>query len=140
MFATSATDTLRERIDEPGPRVHNRWRLITSSATIRNSSGRALPMRCRGICRAGGYSTSCKGGFYLLEMKRRGAETVVAIDSDPRYLRQAGLVAEVTGLAIERHQMSVYRVECRKGSTSGCMAGSTARAAMPTAVAHSDPG
>src|SRR5438270_754214 len=31
----------------------------------------------------------CNAGFYSLEMKRRGAERVVAIDSDPRYLAQA---------------------------------------------------
>ena len=41
---------------------------------------------------------------------------MVAIDSDPRYLRQAALAAEVTGLAVELHQMSVYsiaRLRCR---------------------------
>src|SRR4051812_33963878 len=31
----------------------------------------------------------CNGGFYSIEMKRRGAERVVAIDSDERYLNQA---------------------------------------------------
>jgi len=58
----------------------------------------------------------CNGGFYSLEMKRRGAARVVAIDSDPRYLRQASLAAEVTGLSVELHQMSVYsiaRLGCR---------------------------
>jgi tRNA (mo5U34)-methyltransferase len=52
----------------------------------------------------------CNAGFYALEMKRRGAHRVVAIDSDERYLRQAALAAEVTGLPLEIRQMSVYEV------------------------------
>jgi tRNA (mo5U34)-methyltransferase len=50
----------------------------------------------------------CNGGFYSLEMKRRGAERVVAIDSDLYYLEQARFAADVTGLAIEFRQMNVY--------------------------------
>jgi tRNA (mo5U34)-methyltransferase len=52
----------------------------------------------------------CNAGFYSIEMKRRGADRVVAIDFDPRYLAQARLAAEVTGQEIEFHQMSVYDV------------------------------
>lgn len=52
----------------------------------------------------------CNAGFYALEMKRRGADRVVAIDSDPRYLAQARLASELTGLEIELHCMSVYEV------------------------------
>ncbi|MCB8839359.1 TIGR04290 family methyltransferase [Aurantimonas sp. VKM B-3413] len=52
----------------------------------------------------------CNAGFYSLEMKRRGAERVVGIDSDPRYLAQARLAAEIAGLEIEFVQMSVYDV------------------------------
>ncbi|HEY9578236.1 MAG TPA: TIGR04290 family methyltransferase [Rhizorhapis sp.] len=52
----------------------------------------------------------CNAGFYSLEMKRRGASRVVAIDSDPRYLAQAELVAEVYDADIEFRQMSVYDV------------------------------
>ncbi|HZH26346.1 MAG TPA: TIGR04290 family methyltransferase [Azospirillaceae bacterium] len=52
----------------------------------------------------------CNGGFYSVEMKRRGAARVVAIDHDPHYLAQARFVAEVTGHDIEFHQMSVYDV------------------------------
>jgi len=44
-------------------------------------------------------------------MKRRGADRVVGIDSDPRYLSQAALAAEVTGLSVELRQMSVYEIE-----------------------------
>jgi tRNA (mo5U34)-methyltransferase len=52
----------------------------------------------------------CNGGFYSIEMKRRGAARVVAIDSDETYLAQARFAAEVTGVAIEFHKMDVYDV------------------------------
>ncbi len=52
----------------------------------------------------------CNAGFYSLEMKRRGAARVVGIDSDPRYLAQARLAAEVTGAAIDFRELSVYDV------------------------------
>ena len=43
----------------------------------------------------------CNAGFYSLEMKRRGADRVVGVDADPRYLAQARLAAEVEELDIE---------------------------------------
>jgi tRNA (mo5U34)-methyltransferase len=53
----------------------------------------------------------CNAGFYSMEMKRRGAERVVGIDSDDRYLAQAGLAAETLGYAnIEFRNLSVYDV------------------------------
>jgi tRNA (mo5U34)-methyltransferase len=52
----------------------------------------------------------CNAGFYALEMKRRGADRVVAIDSDARYLAQARFAAEVNGLQIEFRQLDVYDV------------------------------
>jgi tRNA (mo5U34)-methyltransferase len=52
----------------------------------------------------------CNGGFYAIEMKRRGADRVVAIDSDEHYLAQARFAAEVRGADIEFHRMSVYEV------------------------------
>jgi tRNA (mo5U34)-methyltransferase len=52
----------------------------------------------------------CNGGFYALEMKRRGAARVVAIDSDDGYLRQARFAAQITGLDIEFAELSVYDV------------------------------
>jgi tRNA (mo5U34)-methyltransferase len=50
----------------------------------------------------------CNAGFYSIEMKRRGAERVVAIDSDEVYLAQARFAAEVSEAEIEFHQLSVY--------------------------------
>jgi tRNA (mo5U34)-methyltransferase len=52
----------------------------------------------------------CNGGFYSLEMKRRGATRVVGVDHDERYLAQARFAAEISGFDIEFRQMSVYDV------------------------------
>src|SRR3954468_20308903 len=43
----------------------------------------------------------CNAGFYSMEMKRRGAERVVAIDFDDRYLAQAKFAAANLQLEIE---------------------------------------
>lgn len=53
----------------------------------------------------------CNAGFYSIEMTRRGAARVVAIDSDTRYLAQARLAAEIADARIEFRHMSVYDVE-----------------------------
>jgi tRNA (mo5U34)-methyltransferase len=52
----------------------------------------------------------CNGGFYSIEMKRRGAARVLGIDHDEQYLEQARYAAEVVGLDIEFTGMSVYQV------------------------------
>ena len=52
----------------------------------------------------------CNGGFYSIEMKRRGAARVVAIDSDERYLAQARLAAEVSRVDLELRQLDVYDI------------------------------
>jgi tRNA (mo5U34)-methyltransferase len=52
----------------------------------------------------------CNAGFYSFEMKRRGADRVLAVDYDERYLAQARFVAERLGLAVEFRRLSVYDV------------------------------
>jgi len=52
----------------------------------------------------------CNGGFYAIEMKRRGADRVVAIDTDERYLAQARFAAGVADVAIEFQTMSVFDI------------------------------
>ena len=52
----------------------------------------------------------CNAGFYSMEMKRRGASRVLAVDFDEDYLAQARFAAEVEGLDIEFRQLSVYDV------------------------------
>jgi tRNA (mo5U34)-methyltransferase len=67
----------------------------------------ALPRDLRG---ATVLDIGCNGGFYSIEMKRRGADRVLGIDVDDRYLRQAKLAAELSDVDIELQQMSVYEV------------------------------
>jgi tRNA (mo5U34)-methyltransferase len=52
----------------------------------------------------------CNAGFYSIEMKRRGAERVVSIDFDERYLAQARFAAEVCEAEVEFRLLSVYDV------------------------------
>lgn len=53
----------------------------------------------------------CNGGFYSVQMKRRGAERVLGIDIDDRYLNQARFAASTLGLKIEFEKCSVYDVD-----------------------------
>ena len=54
----------------------------------------------------------CNAGFYSIEMKRRGAQRVLGIDSDERYLDQARLATEVLGYDddVEFAKLDVYEV------------------------------
>ncbi|MEN3328197.1 MAG: tRNA (mo5U34)-methyltransferase [Acidobacteriota bacterium] len=52
----------------------------------------------------------CNAGFYSIQMKRRGADRVVGIDMDEKYLDQARFAARVSGAEIEFRNLSVYRV------------------------------
>ncbi len=52
----------------------------------------------------------CNGGFYSIEMKRRGARRVVAIDMNEEYLAQARFAARVSEVEIEFASLSVYDV------------------------------
>jgi tRNA (mo5U34)-methyltransferase len=67
----------------------------------------ALPADLRG---ATVLDIGCNGGFYSIEMKRRGADRVLGVDVDPRYLAQAHLAAELSGVRIELRQLSVYEI------------------------------
>lgn len=53
----------------------------------------------------------CNGGFYSIEMKKRGAKRVVAIDVDDRYLSQARFAARTLDLDIEIEKCSVYATD-----------------------------
>ena len=52
----------------------------------------------------------CNGGFFSIEMKKRGADRVLGMDHDPGYLAQARYAAEISGLDIEFVELSVYDV------------------------------
>ncbi len=68
----------------------------------------ALPKDLRGSTV---LDIGCNGGFYSIEMKRRGADRVVGIDFDDVCLAQARFASDVTGVEIELHRMSVYEVK-----------------------------
>ena len=57
----------------------------------------------------------CNGGFYSIEMKRRGAKRVLGIDVDDRYLNQARFAAATLGLEIEFEKRSVYDTDAIPG-------------------------
>lgn len=115
--ATAAPSDLRRRIDALGPWFHNMNlggimtapdHFLGDYPSVKwRGFAHALAADLRG-CRV--LDIGCNAGFYALEMKRRGADRVVGIDEDPRYLSQATLAASVTGLSIELRLMSVYDV------------------------------
>ena len=69
--------------------------------------GHALPTDLRGRTV---LDIGCNGGFYSIEMKRRGAARVLGVDIDEAYLRQARFAAQISDLDIEFAQLSVYDV------------------------------
>jgi tRNA (mo5U34)-methyltransferase len=115
--ASVPVDVIRARVRELGPWFHNmdlggvttapehflgdypqtKWRRF-ADAIPADLTGRSV------------LDVGCNAGFYALEMKRRGARRVVAVDSDPRYLAQARFAAEVEEADIEFRQMSVYEL------------------------------
>src|ERR671932_262566 len=56
----------------------------------------------------------CNGGFYSIEMKRRGAARVLGVDHDSQYLDQARFAAKVLGFDIEFRTLSVYELPSLK--------------------------
>jgi tRNA (mo5U34)-methyltransferase len=112
-----AGDHLRERISALGEWFHN-IQLHGIQTAPHHFLGDYPTVKWRRFSHAlpeslAGWSVldiGCNAGFYSQEMKRRGADRVLAIDSDPRYLAQARFAAEVAGLDIEFRQLSVYEV------------------------------
>ncbi len=77
---------------------NNKWEKIAGS----------IPLDLRG---ASVLDVGCNGGFYSIQMKQRGADHVLGIDIDERYLKQAGFAAETLGLDIDFREASVYDVD-----------------------------
>ena len=110
-------DAIRERAEKLGPWFHNMelngvWTAPDHflgdypGVKFRRFAG-ALPADLSGKTV---LDIGCNGGFYSIEMKKRGAARVLGIDFDEDYLAQARFAAEVTGQDIEFRQMSVYDV------------------------------
>ena len=111
----SEQDDIRRRIDDLGQWFHNidlkgvrtapnhflgdypnvKWRHFAH----------AVPKDLRGMTV---LDIGCNGGFYSIEMKRRGADRVVAVDTETMYLNQARFAAELSGVEIEFRELSVY--------------------------------
>jgi tRNA (mo5U34)-methyltransferase len=110
-------DRTSERIKALGPWFHNMnlngvWTapdhpLGDYPATKWNRFTQAIPADLSG---KSVLDIGCNGGFYSIALKRRGARRVVGIDHDPDYLAQARFAADVLGLDIEFHPLSVYDV------------------------------
>jgi tRNA (mo5U34)-methyltransferase len=111
-------EQISKRIEELGPWFHNmelggvltapnhflgnypeiKWRTF-AHAIPEDLTGRTV------------LDVGCNGGFYSIEMKKRGASRVVAIDSDEDYLAQARFAAEQNHVDVEFHCLSVYQVK-----------------------------
>ncbi len=117
MTAKLSPDEIRRRVEQLGPWFHN-----MDVGGVRTAPdhflydypnekfqrfAHALPASLAG---RSVLDIGCNGGFYCLEMKRRGAARVLGIDADEGYLAQARFAAEVAGLDIEFAELSVYDV------------------------------
>lgn len=117
-YPASTPDTLAQQISDLGEWFHNidlhgiqtapnhflgdfpmvKWRHISP----------AIPDDLTG---ATVLDIGCNGGFYALQMKKRGAKRVLGIDICERYLNQARLASRTLGLEIELEKRSVYDVD-----------------------------
>jgi tRNA (mo5U34)-methyltransferase len=114
---TLTREDIERRVAELGDWFHNMdlngvrtapWHFLGDYPRVKwERFSKAIPADLRGRTV---LDIGCNAGFYAIEMKRRGAERVVAIDSDPRYLAQARFAAEVLDVEIEFREMSVYQL------------------------------
>lgn len=117
MLTMLTTEQIRQRVAELGDWFHNldlggvrtapdhflgdypqiKWQQF-SAALPEDLSGKSV------------LDVGCNAGFYSIQMKRRGADRVVAIDTDEKYLAQARFAAKVSNAVIEFRNLSVYEV------------------------------
>jgi tRNA (mo5U34)-methyltransferase len=112
-----ALDHIRREVEALGPWFHNidlggvataPEHLLGDYPAVKwRRFAHALPPDLRGKTV---LDIGCNGGFHSIEMKRRGADHVLAMDTDERYLRQARFAAQVIGVDIEFSRLSVYDV------------------------------
>jgi tRNA (mo5U34)-methyltransferase len=111
-------DGLRDRIDALGPWFHN-MKLGEHWTAPDHFLGdypnakfqRFAPHLPADLSGRSVLDIGCNAGFYSIEMKRRGADRVIGIDSDERYLAQARLAADALGYDdVEFRNLSVYDV------------------------------
>lgn len=117
MISDSSTDSLKERIAALGPWFHN-LRLGGVETAPEHFLGDYPQVKWQRFCDSLPADLSgmtvldigCNAGFYSIEMKRRGAERVLGIDSDERYLQQARLAAEVSKEDVEFRRLTVWEI------------------------------
>src|SRR3954470_12654371 len=110
-----SADEIRTKVEELGPWFHN-LNLAGVSTAPSHFLGDYPAVKWKNFAQAIPHDLSrctvldigCNGGFYSLEMKRRGAARVIGIDSEEEYLAQARFAAEVSGLDVEFRRLSVY--------------------------------
>ena len=110
-------DEIRRRIDALGPWFHNLdlngvptapGHFLGDYPTVKwQRFADALPADLTG---KSVLDIGCNAGFYAMEMKRRGADRVLGLDTDDDYLEQARFAAAVNGLQIEFRRLSTYDV------------------------------
>jgi tRNA (mo5U34)-methyltransferase len=108
-------EEIRVRIEELGPWFHNlELRGVKTApdhflgdypAVKWKKFADALPDDLRG---KSVLDVGCNAGFYSIEMKRRGADHVLGVDTDPDYIAQARFASEMCGVDIELRVMSVF--------------------------------
>jgi tRNA (mo5U34)-methyltransferase len=107
-------EVVEKRIVELGPWFHNLCLMGVHTAPDHfrgdypnvkfESFRRVLPGDMSGMTV---LDIGCNAGFYSMEMKRRGADRVLGIDTDERYLEQARFAAEVQDSDVEFRCMGV---------------------------------
>ncbi|MCP9626362.1 TIGR04290 family methyltransferase [Rhodopseudomonas palustris] len=117
MTTTLSIDEIRRRVSELGPWFHNIELngVPTAPSHFLGDYPRVKWQRFAGVVPdtlAGKtvLDIGCNAGFYAMEMKRRGADRVLGLDTDDEYLAQAKFAADVNGLDIEFRKMSTYDV------------------------------
>jgi tRNA (mo5U34)-methyltransferase len=115
--ASLSTDEIRRKVDALGPWFHNldlhgvptapSHFLGDYPAVKWQNFADVVPKSLKGKTV---LDIGCNAGFYTMEMKRRGAERVLGLDSRDEYLAQARFAAEVNDLDVEFRNLSVYDV------------------------------
>jgi len=115
---TLSTDQIRRRVQELGNWFHNLDLHGVQTApdhflgdypnTKWQRFADALPQDLRGQTV---LDVGCNAGFYSIQMKQRGADRVVGVDTNDAYLAQARFAAEVNGVEIEFRHLSVYQLD-----------------------------
>ncbi|MGJ4891496.1 TIGR04290 family methyltransferase [Bradyrhizobium sp. HKCCYLRH3099] len=115
--ALLSRDEIRRRVDALGPWFHN-LDLNGVATAPTHFLGDYPAVKWRGfadivpddLTGKSVLDIGCNAGFYAMEMKRRGADRVLGLDTDDDYLAQARFAADVNGLDIEFRKLSTYDV------------------------------